>query len=260
MRTYYHLTHFTDGHRRPRHLHRPDAASVRGRGREHRQSHRAPRRGRGRRHPGQRRGASADDDALFESGTLSAFVARAARSGPRLVRTRDRGIATDHRTSIASIGVRESPAIPRRAPRRDAESPPIYARAFVGRRALFPDTFPPGASPRRPARVPDLTSRLTNPPHANHSPCSRFAELRQDRRDDRRLERLHRDPQSDGARSFAAEPEGCGRRHRRHDRRRAQARLRPRLRTSPTRSDGPFPLAASSPSPHPAASPRSHPW
>ena len=147
------------------------------------------------------------------TGTRRAFVARAARSGPRLVRTRDRGVTTDHRTSIASIGVRESPAIPRRAPRRDAVSPPIHARAFVGRRALFPDTFPPGASPRSPARVPDLTSRLTNPPHANHSTCSRFAELRQDRRDDRRLERLHRDPQSDGARSFAAEPEGCGRRH-----------------------------------------------
>ena len=193
------------------------------------------------------------------TGTRRAFVARAARSGPRLVRTRDRGVATDHRTSIASIGVRESPAIPRRAPRRDAVSPPIHARAFVGRRALFPDTFPPGASPRSPARVPDLTSRLTNPPHANHSTCSRFAELRQDRRDDRRLERLHRDPQSDGARSFAAEPEGCGRRHRRHVRRRAQAQLRARLRTSPTRSDGPFPHAASSPSPDPAASPRSHP-
>jgi len=53
-----HLTHLTDGHRRPRHLHRPDAASGRGSGRERRQSRRAPRRGRGRRHPGQRRGAS----------------------------------------------------------------------------------------------------------------------------------------------------------------------------------------------------------
>ena len=53
-----HFTHLTDGHRRPRHLHRPDAASGRGSGRERRQSRRAPRRGRGRRHPGQRRGAS----------------------------------------------------------------------------------------------------------------------------------------------------------------------------------------------------------
>ena len=63
-----HLTHLTDGHRRPRHLHRPDAASGRGSGRERRQSRRAPRRGRGRRHPGQRRGASDDDDALFANG------------------------------------------------------------------------------------------------------------------------------------------------------------------------------------------------
>lgn len=37
------------------------------------------------------------------TGTRRAFVARAARSGTRLARTRDRRIATDHRTSIASI-------------------------------------------------------------------------------------------------------------------------------------------------------------
>ena len=198
-------------------------------------------------------------DALFANGDATRVrrpggsIGTPSRQDPRSRRRR----GSSHLDRVdRSPRVSRDPA-PRSASRRRVATD--YARAFVGRRALFPDTFPPGASPRRPARVPDLTSRLTNPPHANHSTCSRFAELRQDRRDDRRLERLHRDPQSDGARSFAAEPEGCGRRHRRHVRRRAQAQLRARLRTSPTRSDGPFPHAASSPSPDPAASPRSHP-
>jgi len=198
-------------------------------------------------------------DALFANGDATRVrrpggsIGTPSRQDPRSRRRR----GSSHLDRVdRSPRVSRDPA-PRAASRRRVATD--YARAFVGRRALFPDTFPPGASPRRPARVPDLTSRLTNPPHANHSTCSRFAELRQDRRDDRRLERLHRDPQSDGARSFAAEPEGCGRRHRRHVRRRAQAQLRARLRTSPTRSDGPIPHAASSPSPDPAASPRSHP-
>ena len=88
-----------------------------------------------------------------------------------------------------------------------------------------------------PSTSPRLSSRLTSPPNADPPRVTVFAELWQDCRDDRRVERLHRDLKSDGARSFAAEPEGCGRRHRRHDCRCAQAQLRARLRTSPTCSD-----------------------
>ena len=89
-------------------------------------------------------------------GTRRAFVARAARSGIRLARTRDRGIAANHRFSIASIGVRESPANPasRAASRRGVATGSGTRVRWRQPRALFPDMFPPGASPRCPARVP----------------------------------------------------------------------------------------------------------
>ena len=89
-------------------------------------------------------------------GTRRAFVARAARSGIRLARTRDRGIAANHRFSIASIAVRESPANPasRAASRRGVATGSGTRVRWRQPRALFPDMFPPGASPRCPARVP----------------------------------------------------------------------------------------------------------
>ena len=134
-----------------------------------------------------------------------------------------------------------------------------HARSLASDACAFSRYVPSRRFAAPPRASPHLPSRLTSLPRADPLRVSRFAELRQDRRHDRRVERLHRDPQSDGARSFAAEPEGCGRRHRRHDRRRAQAQLRARLRTSPTRLDRLLPHAASTPSPHPAASPRSRP-
>lgn len=167
-----HLTHFTDGHRRPRHLHRPDAASGRGSGRERRQSRRAPRRGRGRRHPGQRRGASDDDDALFANGDAT----RVRRPGGSVGTPSRQDPRSRHRHGPSHLDrVDRGPSVPASPASRVASRRRVATdsrtRVRWRTRALFPDTSPPGASPRRAARVPDLPSRLTDPPHATHSTC-----------------------------------------------------------------------------------------
>ena len=111
--------------------------------------------------------------------------------------------------------------------------------------------------PRRDGAARDLPGRPSLNHHAHHPRVfSPAADGRKDRRHDRRVQRVHRDPQGHQPRTFPPQPAGCRRRDRGHVRRRARPRLCPRLRTSLTTTPISLSPHPSAPIPRPARSRR----